>query len=491
MKIIYLLLAFTILVACQSQEQKSETPFDQLTALVDQYNEEALQKGNLNSISVAVYRNGQIYHNYYGVDNEMTPGDQSLFEIASISKVFLGSLVARNVVDGRISLQDDIRMYLSGRYENLEFEGTPITIQDLLTHTIGFETPPKFNAVFGRISEGYYQNRPFDYNMDSLFLELRHVTLTHQPGTYYDYNNVGPELAAYILEQVNQQSYKAQLQVFLDELGMQQTYLQEFNKHRELLVKGFDEDNQPAPNSKNPLLGGSAGMITTLPDLVKFMKFQLESDDPLIKEATKKLFEDDEDNVMGYLWQDLGVAEEEGFYYSKTGDANGIKSGLLICPDSNYGQIVIINNQSEAAYRDWATTFNQIETDLIKYPKINLYTKLRPEFLTNKTAALAKYKKLTKNDTAYFNTNLSWCLNNIGYELLYQQSNPQKAIELFEFALQQDPENANLFDSLGEAWFVAKDYEKSLLHYEKSLELNPANATAKSSIEKIKQLMKS
>ncbi len=492
MKKILFLISCLIVIGCQSSQESQENPFDKLTHLTDQYTNSIIHKGNLNSVSVAIYRNGKVYHNYFGElekNKGNKPNDNTLFEIASISKVFLGSLVAQAVLKGKINLNDDIRKYIKGDYSNLEFEGTAITIRDLVTHTIGFDTPSKLRKVYNKIAKGHYESRKLDYNMDSLLEELKHVTLTKKPGTFYDYNNVGSELAAYILEQVNHRSYKAQLQVLLEELNMENTYLQEFDKHRKDLAIGYDEMNKLAPFDKNPLLGGSAGMITTLPDLIKLMKFQLESDNPLIKEATKVLFEDKEDNVMGYLWQDMGVGDEEGFYYSKTGDANGVKSGLLICPDSDYGQIVIVNNQTEAASNDWETLFNQIETDLIKYPKINLKSFLKPDFIKDKKKALAKFNNLKKQDSLYFNTDLIWILNSIGYDLLYTEKNTNQAIQFFKIAIDEDPNNFNLYDSLGEAFFVAKDYEKALINYNKSLELNINNKNAKEYINKIKRLL--
>mgnify|MGYP005989718617 CR=1 FL=1 len=491
MKYSFLCLSTLTILACQTTPETQEKPFDKVTHLMDQYANEALRKGNLNSISLGIYRNGNTYHNYYGELQKNTanpPNDQTLFEIASISKVFLGSLMAQAVVENKISLEDDIRMYLNGDYQNLEFDGTAITVRDLLTHTIGFDTPARLKSTYHKIFQGAYKDTNIEYSMEDLFEELKTVELIREPGTYYDYNNVGSELAAYILEQINHQPYQAQLQGFFDSLDMQNTYLQDFERHRDHLAVGYDENNKLASITKNPLLGGSAGIISTVPDLMKLMKFQLESGHPLVKEATKVLFEDDDDNVIGYLWQDMGVAEEEGFYYSKSGDANGIKSIMLICPDSDYGQLVIINNQSEAAGDDWATLFNQMETDLIKYPKINLKSWLKPAFIEDKKRAKAQFNELKKKEDSYFNTNLIWVLNRIGYDLLYNEKNTQEAIQMFEFALIEDPENANLYDSLGEAFLVSKDYEKALINYKKSLALNPDNEGAKASIDKINQL---
>ena len=262
-----------------------------------------------------------------------------------------------------------------------------------------------------------------------------------------------------------------------------------FEKHKNNLANGFNEENNIAPIYKNPLLGGSGGMISTLPDLIKLMQFQLESKNPIVKEATKVLYKDDEDNQMGYLWQDLGVAEEEGFYYSKTGTSNGIQSGILICPDSNYGEIVIINNTAESAMNNYFDLFYTIETDLIKFPKINLKAYIKPKLLKDKNAAKKEFNLLKNDKNAYFNTNFITVLNAIGYNLLNDKK-IKKAIEIFEFAVAENPKNANLYDSLGQAYFENNEYSKSILNYKKSLELNPKNKGAAIYIKKIDSILK-
>lgn len=317
--------------------------------------------------------------------------------------------------------------------------------------------------------------------------ELKTVELDKKPGTFYDYNSVGSELLAYILEQVYHQSYNILLQNLLNELKMENTYLQDYQKHKQNLSNSYTSSGKLAPLDKNPLLGGGYGIITTLPDLIKLMKFQLESDNPLIKESRRILYEDDQDNVMGYLWQDMGVGKEEGFYYSKTGDSYGVRSGILICPDSNYGQIIIINNKSDEALADWETLYNKIETDLIKFPKLNLKSILKSEFLKNPKSAKRQFNALRKKSENYFNTNLADTLNSLGYDLLYQDKNIKKAIEIFEFATKEYPQNVNLFDSLGEAYYTNKQYDLALDSYKKAISLGGTNGNAEKMIEKIEK----
>ncbi len=474
------------LFGCQPEEQPTKDPFEHVARFVDQYSEATVSQGNVNSMSVAVYRSGRAYHNYYG---EMTsgsgekPNDQSLFEIASISKIFTGSLVARAVVDKKINLDDDIRVYLPGDFPNLEFEGRPVTIRDVVTHTLGFDTPARLDSVYKSIFAGNYDETISLYDMDDLFDELEMVELSYSPGTYYDYNNVGPEIAAYILEQVYGKTYREMLALFLKDLGMENTYLQDYERHKGRLVTGYTEEGELATIDGNPLIGGASGIITTLPDLVKFMKYQLESEDPLITESTKILFED-EDELTGYFW-DLGFAEVEGFYYYKSGTSNGTQSIILLCPDADYGQILLMNNTSDEATSDWISLYNRIEYDLIKYPKINLWSLVEPIFREDRAKGKEQYTRLLSDTAQYFAS--SEYLNNVGYSYLYNEDTDM-AIGVFELAVSADPENSNLYDSLGEAYFMAKNYKESKANFEMSLKLDPSNTNAKEYIEEIKRI---
>ena len=242
--------------------------------------------------------------------------------------------------------------------------------------------------------------------------------------------------------------YKELLINFFDELDMKNSYLQEYDKHREHLSNSYDKNHKLAPLDKNPLLGGAYGIITTLPDLTKFMKFQLESNDPLIKESARFLFKDveDEDNDTGYLW-DVGIGEKEGFYHSKTGTSNGVQSGVLICKNSNYGLVLFMNNKSDTALNDWLNLYYKIESDLIEYPRINLTSLLQPEFINNPKIAFDKYRKL-KKDT-------------INAKLNYD-----KAIATLD-------KNANNAYSVGRSFESFSLLEQAIITYEKAMVLKP------------------
>ncbi|TFW15878.1 dienelactone hydrolase [Massilia arenosa] len=73
-------------------------------------------------------------------------------------------------------------------------------------------------------------------------------------------------------------------------------------------------------------------------------------------------------------------------------------------------------------------------------------------------------------------------INSWGYDLLAADADRSKALAIFKLGISLYPESANLHDSLGEAFEVARDVPQALASYRRSLSLNPANTHASTRI---------
>ncbi|MEQ9412573.1 MAG: alpha/beta hydrolase-fold protein [Cyclobacteriaceae bacterium] len=78
-------------------------------------------------------------------------------------------------------------------------------------------------------------------------------------------------------------------------------------------------------------------------------------------------------------------------------------------------------------------------------------------------------------------------INNIGYYLLNELNNSDKAIEVFNINTTNYPKSSNAFDSLGSAYLRKGDNVNALKYYQISVDLNPNN---KDAIEIVKKLKK-
>ena len=77
-------------------------------------------------------------------------------------------------------------------------------------------------------------------------------------------------------------------------------------------------------------------------------------------------------------------------------------------------------------------------------------------------------------------------LNILGYQLLQVGLN-KEAVKIFELNIEQYPESANVYDSMGEGCMVAGDKKNAIANYKKSLELDPKNDNAKKMLEQLKE----
>ena len=82
------------------------------------------------------------------------------------------------------------------------------------------------------------------------------------------------------------------------------------------------------------------------------------------------------------------------------------------------------------------------------------------------------------SETELISMGLNWGINVIGYEWLIDKKKPEIAIKVFKYGIGLMPNDYNLYDSLGEAYFEKGDWNNSIINYAKSLTLNPQNENA-------------
>lgn len=80
-------------------------------------------------------------------------------------------------------------------------------------------------------------------------------------------------------------------------------------------------------------------------------------------------------------------------------------------------------------------------------------------------------------------------LNKIGYAFL-QEKSIENAIMVFRENVKLFPNNANTWDSLGEAYFMNLDKENALKSYKKALEIDSNLESAKAMIQKLEKIIK-
>ncbi|WP_303318870.1 hypothetical protein Q4Q34_05295 [Flavivirga abyssicola] len=132
----------------------------------------------------------------------------------------------------------------------------------------------------------------------------------------------------------------------------------------------------------------------------------------------------------------------------------------------------ILKIVSNKAYTSNYRVVNYIDDELNS--KTIDHLKLKEQVLVSKLAELVKGSRE---------------LNTYGYSLLNSKQT-EKALYVFDLNTKIFPYKYNTYDSLGEAYFVTKNYTEALKNYYKVLSIKPDDEHAVEMIEKIKLEMK-
>lgn len=165
---------------------------------IDQQIESALKKSGTPGAVFIVVRDGKIIHargyGYADLESHLSATPETVWPIASITKVLTAIGTMQLVESGKISLTEDVNKYLKRAHIPDAFS-KPITVADLLRHTSGLDELP------GRRFERASDVPPFD-----AFLST-HLVRYRAPGEVTSYSSYGMSLAGLLIEDVSGINY--------------------------------------------------------------------------------------------------------------------------------------------------------------------------------------------------------------------------------------------------------------------------------------------
>ncbi len=222
-----------------------------------------------------VVDNQLIYSNatgYSNIEKRIVADNKSRFRIASMTKSFTAMSILRLRDEGKLQLTDPVAKYIpemqSLKYPTLD--ASPITIFNLLTMSAGF---PEDNPWGDR--------QLSDTDEDLINLVKQGVSFSTNPGSQFEYSNLGYGLLGRIIANVSKQSYQDYvIEKILRPLGMNDCEYEYEKIPAEKLALGYRwEDNQLKPEAllKDGSYASMGGMICTIDDFAKYMSFLLTS----------------------------------------------------------------------------------------------------------------------------------------------------------------------------------------------------------------------
>jgi D-alanyl-D-alanine-carboxypeptidase/D-alanyl-D-alanine-endopeptidase len=353
-----LLLSFlTCIMFCSAQTNRIKVPTDNKlkTAwdlLVDQSVSTFFKNNSRVGISLGIIKNGKAYIYNYGSTQKYKPElptGNTVYELASITKTFGSTLLAKAVLEKKVNLNDDIRKYLKEDYPNLNYNGTPITLLNLVNLTSGLPNWMPDKDIFGKADP---DSIPYildsvhtTYSRENFYRDLHQVKLQVLPGSVARHCNTAAQLIGYIMEGVYKNSYDNLLKAyFVNPLKMKNTSLIKRGKLPKQMAKGYDGKGRIMPIIDWEDLRVAASVASSSSDMLKYMAFQLNEANADVNLSHQPTFGKVEDGAIALNWK---VKVTDGTRsISHTGGSLGFSSYMVFYPDLKSG-IVLLSNEAD------------------------------------------------------------------------------------------------------------------------------------------------
>ena len=177
------------------------------------------EENNLMGLSVGVLVDGEVSYYNYGLSKE--GGDpiteNSIFEIASLTKTFTGIMLSDLELEGKLSKTDPAQKFLEGKAIFPKYGEREITLQNLATHSSDLSRNP-YNLFDDFETE--FDNEYANLTIEDVYEALDHEYIRYEPGTSYTYSNFAFGLLGDILCKIEGKTYdeilEERITVFLE-----------------------------------------------------------------------------------------------------------------------------------------------------------------------------------------------------------------------------------------------------------------------------------
>jgi CubicO group peptidase (beta-lactamase class C family) len=272
--------------------------------------------------------------------------EKTLFRVGSTSKLFTWTAVMQLVEQGKIDLDADVNRYLD--FKIPPYQGKPITMRQIMTHTAGFE-----DAFRGGIA--------FSGNVDPLGDVVKRMlpARIYEPGTTPAYSNYATAMAGYIVERVSGMPFAEYIERnIFQPLGMtRSTFRQPLPASLAAdMAKGYPKASVEPKPFELISVPPAGSLSMTGADAAKFMISQLNQGAGLLKPTTAQLMQTP---VYGSVPHLNRMAL--GFYEQRINGLEAIAHGgdltffhgyMWLFPQKNVGLLVELNSAGEDSTPD-------------------------------------------------------------------------------------------------------------------------------------------
>jgi CubicO group peptidase (beta-lactamase class C family) len=306
------------------------------------------------------------------INGDRNMGGDTIFEVASLTKVFSALLLADAAVRGEASLDDPLQAFVPSGVAVPQFEGRAITLRDLATHTAGLPLRPNnLHADPDAI------NKYAGYTLDQLYAGLPDYRLTRPPGSQFEYSNLGPSLLGHGLALRRNTTFYDLLRARVTgPLGLSDTHFGDDPVFSDRRSAGYDIDMKPVGPTDDGALNPSGGLRSTANDLLKFLDLFLNGRGPGdLSEAARLMLTidrpgDSNDTRMALGWRRT-QADGETIYWSD-GSGDGSRAFMGFNPKRGIAVVALANAATGLGIDDiGARVIFPGQTVNLKIPKVH------------------------------------------------------------------------------------------------------------------------
>ena len=341
----------TLLVAMTGCDTHSGARTDDPFAEARTEIERLMESEAISAYQVAVARGDRmIYSEAFGIANvqgKIPTRTDTMFQVASISKPFVSTALMMLVERGLIALDTPVNEVLAGpRLVSYRGDASNATIARLLFHTTG-------------LPYGYYhagKDVPADRKRTARdLIELSGVLAT-EPGTRYEYTNIGYDLLGEILQQTAGENIKAFIaREIIAPLGLSRTRFFRSPPPAEQIA------TENTPGGVLPTVFDAEGfskLYSTAEDLVRFGMFHLgtlpEAPELLSRSSRDDLWQAEDPGVKGSTRR-MGWDVQQDFGFTTVqhgGGGPGIHNWLYMIPSESLVIAIMSNARYSAPKTD-------------------------------------------------------------------------------------------------------------------------------------------
>lgn len=297
----------------------------------------------------------------------------TIFEVASLTKIFTALLLAVEVVHGRTRLDDPLQEYVPDGVVAPTFEGRQITLADLATHGASLPLRPNNLAMSAPDAPNKYAG----YTLDQLYGGLPNYRLARAPGSQFEYSNLAFALLGQGIALRAGASFAEVLRrQVTGPLGLHDTSLELDPRKAGRRAQGHDFYLDPIGPTGNGALSPAGGLRSTANDLLTLLDLFLNDRGPSDLVAAARLMltvdrpGDDDATRMTLGWRKTTIHGETYFWSNGSGD--GSRTFMGFNPARRVGVVALADAASGSGLDDIGRKFldpqQEVDTAIVPVP---------------------------------------------------------------------------------------------------------------------------